>query len=498
MRLAAGSLTKDRDRIPRQRGDGRPPRRTKIVATLGPSSSSPEMVKRLLAAGVDVFRLNASHGKPEEHASRILEIQKASAEVGELRGILLDLQGPKIRLGCFEADRVLLKKGSPFQITTESVLGTEARASTTYPGFCTDVQPGDRVLLADGTVELVVRSTTASCSECEVVREGYISDHKGVNLPGVDVPLPALTLKDKADLDFALKCGIDLVALSFVRRSEDVEQLRELLRAKRSAIPIVAKIETSEAWRRIDEIVRISDGVMIARGDLGIELSLEHVPFMQKAIIEKCRRLGKFVITATQMLESMTWNLSPTRAEVSDVANAIYDGTDALMLSGETAEGEHPERAVEVMSEIACATETRPLSDITQGEEAGNSTYASIIAEAAAMTARRSHVAAIAVFTMTGQSAELIANCRPSIPIFAFTTREEIARQLSVWYAIRPILAPRLLSIDDMVAHMNQRLTQQKEVEVGEDVLFVAGDQPDTPGATNTLKIHRIVRSPLR
>lgn len=496
MRFAAGPLTKDSK--PQDRGERRPPRRTKIIATLGPSSSSPEMVKRLFAAGVDVFRLNASHGTPEEHASRILEIQKTTAELGEPRAILLDLQGPKIRLGCFEADRILLKKGSVFQITTASVLGTETRASTTYPGFCTDVQPGDRVLFADGTVELVVRSTTATCSECEVVREGYISDHKGVNLPGVDVRLPALTLKDKADLDFALKCGIDLVALSFVRRGEDVEQLRELLRAKRSAIPIVAKIETAEAWRRIDEIVRISDGVMIARGDLGIELSLEHVPFMQKTIIEKCRRLGKFVITATQMLESMTWNLSPTRAEVSDVANAIYDGTDALMLSGETAEGEYPERAVEVMSEIACATEGRPLSDAAARVEIVESTLAGIIAEAAALTARRAHVSAIAVFTMTGRSAQLIANCRPSLPIFAFTTREEIARQISVWYAIRPILAPRLVSIDDMVAHMNQRLAQRKEVGVGEDVLFVAGDQPDTPGATNTLKIHRIVGSPLQ
>jgi pyruvate kinase len=493
MRQTAGSPTTD------VQGQGalasrRPSRRrTKIVATLGPSSNSPAMIRRLLTAGVDVFRLNASHGTPEERAAQILEIQKAAAEEREAPAILLDLQGPKIRLGCFERQRVLLKKGATFAITTETVLGTEHEASTTYTGFCADVHPGHRILLADGTVELVVQAKTRDRVDCQVLREGYVSDHKGINLPGVDVRLPALTRKDHEDLALALRCGIDMVALSFVREAQDVHHLRDHLRSKNSDIPIVAKIETSKAWDQIDEIVSASDGVMIARGDLGIELSLEQVPYMQKAIIEKCRRAGKFVITATQMLESMTRNFSPTRAEVSDVANAIYDGTDALMLSGETAEGEFPERSVEVMSEIACATETRPIVAPNLGDE-NEISQPHIIAEAAVLTARRAQAEVIAVFTMTGKSAQLISKYRPRTSIFAFTTGEEVARQLSVWYGVRPVPAPELRSIDAMLLHMNDELLKRREVEVGDHVLLVAGDQPGTPGATNTVKLHRIVR----
>lgn len=486
MKLAAESLSPKSDTRCGLR------HRTKIVATLGPSSSSPEMLKRLLAAGVDVFRLNASHGTREERASLIRGIRKVLAEQGQIRAILLDLQGPKIRLGRFASPSVQLKKGCTFHITAEEVVGTETTASTSYAGFCDDVRPGDRVLLADGTVELVVRRTTSNRAECEVVRGGSVSDHKGVNLPGVDVRLPTLTAKDEADLESALELGTDLVALSFVRRAEDVQRLRQFLRARKSEIPIIAKIETWEAWVRIDDIVGVSDGLMIARGDLGVESSLEEVPHMQKAIIEKGRCCGRFVITATQMLESMIRNSSPTRAEVSDVANAIYDGTDALMLSGETAEGHHPEKAVEVMAEIASATEKRIVPGWSETTEDGDATQASIIADAAVLAARRAGVSAVAVFTMTGRSAQLISKRRPAVPIFAFTTRADIARQLSVCYGVRSMVAPELLSIDDMLRYMNERLAQQREVGAGQRVLFVAGDRPGTPGTTNTLKIHRV------
>ena len=497
MTLAAESLTNEKVKKDRARPGCGHSRRTKIVATVGPASNTPEMLQELVSAGVDVFRLNASHGTRKELAFRIADVRRVSAEQGEIRSILLDLQGPKVRLGCFTKRKVLLKEGSKFQILAAPVVGTESQASTTYPGLCADVHPGDRILLADGTVELVVHSASAECVACEVVRGGYVGDHKGVNLPNVGVRLPALTEKDQADLDCALERGIDLVALSFVRNASDVEGLREQLETKNARIPVIAKIETAEGWRKIDDIVRVSDGVMIARGDLGVELSLENVPHMQKAIIEKCRRFGKFVITATQMLESMTRNPSPTRAEVSDVANAVYDGTDALMLSGETAEGDHPKKAVEVMSEIACVTEGRVLCGTLTKVDDRDPTQAGIIADAAVLAAQRARVKAIAVFTMTGRSAQLIAKERPTVPIFAFTTKGEIARQLSVWYGIRPMVAPRLFSIDEMLGYMSRALAQSREVGAGQEVLFVAGDEPETPGATNTLKIHRIAESVL-
>ena len=322
--------------------------RTKIVATLGPAISGASSLKSMFQAGVNVFRLNTSHGTWDDHLERIASVRAAAVELGIQAGILLDLQGPKIRLGTFQDGQCELQTGDIFSITTEKVQGTAALASTSYAQFAKDVKPGDRVFLADGSVELRVLDTDAVTARCEVVIGGCLSDHKGINLPGVELSTPSLTRKDMEDLQRGLQAGIDFVALSFVRKASDVQRLKLYLEEKDAQIPVIAKIEKPEGWKNLEQILEESDGVMVARGDLGVELALEKVPFIQKRIIELARAKGKFVITATQMLESMIEHSSPTRAEVSDVANAICDGTDAVMLSAETSTGRYPELAAAI------------------------------------------------------------------------------------------------------------------------------------------------------
>src|SRR5580658_3314976 len=333
-------------------------RSTKIVATLGPVSDSRDAVSLLLQAGVDVFRLNASHGTSEARSALISVIRSAAAELEMRPGILLDLQGPKIRLGKFEGGQTYLKEGSRFAITINPVMGTAELASTTYQHLARDVQPGDRILLADGSLELRVIETDGVTVVSEVICGGVVSDRKGINLPGVKLSTPSMTEKDIADLEFGLAHQVDFLALSFVRTADDVAQLRDLLKPHNAKTPIIAKIEKPEAMDNLDAILRLADGVMVARGDLGVETTLEKVPTMQKSIIEKARLQGRYVITATQMLESMIDHPVPTRAEVSDVANAIYDGTDAVMLSAETASGKYPVEAVRRMASIAREVES--------------------------------------------------------------------------------------------------------------------------------------------
>jgi len=470
-------------------------RRTRIVATLGPASNSPEMIRTLLAAGVDVFRLNASHGIQTTGGPLIRTIRECAEAAGTHTAILLDLQGPKIRLGTFPEGPVRLENGDAFTITVEEAAGNRLLACTTYAEFAKDVRVGDRVLLADGTVELVAIRSNGIEVQCQVVRGGMISDRKGINLPGTSVSAPSMTPKDFADLDFGLEQGVDMVALSFVRRAADVIRLRRHMEAKGSTAPIVAKIEKPEAWGRIDEILHVSDGVMVARGDLGVEVALEHVPHIQKGIIDKARQRGRFVITATQMLESMIECAVPTRAEVSDVANAVYDGTDAIMLSAETASGRYPVEAVRTMSEIACATETHAVLLSPPLLEAAHPGHREIIADAACHAAGMAGVKAIAVFTVSGSSAFLIASRRPPVPVFAFTTTAGIARQLSVWYAITPVVAPELHTVDQMLAWMDRALVERGRVAPGQHILFVVGDQPQAPAATNTMKIHAVAVS---
>ena len=464
---------------------------TKIVATLGPSTDAPATLNQLIDAGVGVFRLNASHGGPDDRAARIGAVRAAAHGAGVHAGILLDLQGPKIRLGRFENGGCHLQAGSSFTITTEAVLGTAERASTGYAGFARDVEAGDRILLADGAIELRALASDGVSVRTEVIQGGPIGDHKGINLPGVRLNLPSLTEKDLADLHFGLDLGVDLVALSFVRTADDVRQLRNRLGGR--AVSIVAKIEKPEAWENIESILDVADGVMVARGDLGVETSLEKVPRIQKSIIRRARRKGRFVITATQMLESMIENPTPTRAEVSDVANAIYDGTDAVMLSAETSIGQYPLEAVRFMARIAAEADAsirnKGYQDPPHGPHPSN---AEILADAAHHAARESAAAAIVVFTSRGSSARLVSRYRPPVGVFAITPHDTTARQLSVSYGVIALLAPDVSSTDEMLTQMDRVLTEGGFLQKGELVVFLAGQPVGRPGTTNLMKLHRI------
>jgi pyruvate kinase len=464
---------------------------TKIVATLGPATDGPGILTQLICAGVDVFRLNASHGLQEEHAARVASVRACAREVRKHAGILLDLQGPKIRLGRFENGGCMLETGATFVITTEPAPGTSERASTSYAGFARDVQPGDRILLADGAIELRAIATDDVAVRTEVISGGLISDHKGINLPGVQVSIPSLTEKDLADLHFGLNAGVDMVALSFVRNADDVRQLRDRLGGR--PVSIVAKIEKPQAWDNIDAILDVTDGVMVARGDLGVETALEKVPRIQKSIIRRARRKGRYVITATQMLESMIEHSTPTRAEVSDVANAIYDGTDAVMLSAETSTGKYPVEAVKVMARIAVESEAALRSrGYQEPPHSSDPSNAELLADAAYRAARDSEAAAIVVFTSTGSSACLVSRYRPPVRIFAVTPHDTTARRLAINYGAIPVLAPDVSSTDEMLAQMDRVLTEGGYLQKGQLVVFLAGQPVGRPGTTNLMKLHRV------
>ena len=449
------------------------------------------MIGQLFAAGVDIFRLNASHGTQAEHRARIDRVRALAREAGRYPAVLLDLQGPKIRLETFLSGGCVLPPAGEFTITTETVTGDRGRASTSYKNFARDVKPGDRILLADGAVELRALASDGIAVRTQVVRGGPIRDHQGINLPGAAIRVPCLSDKDLSDLQFGLTAGIDMVALSFVRTQGDVRMLRTEL--KGADIPIIAKIEKPQAWDNIESILDEANGVMVARGDLGVEISLEKVPRIQKSIIRRARRKGRFVITATQMLESMVEHPVPTRAEVSDVANAIYDGTDAVMLSAETSVGKFPAEAVEFMARIAAETEAsirnRGFQEPPPGPEPGN---AEIVADAAYRAAREAKASAVVVFTASGASARLVSRYRPPVPIYAFTPSEVVARQLAINYGITPILAPDAHSFDEMMAQMDRLLVEKGHTNAGDTVVFVAGQPIGRAGTTNLMKLHRV------
>jgi pyruvate kinase len=468
-------------------------RATKIVATLGPSTDSDSVMRSLFEAGVDVFRLNASHGTQDDHGRRIKKVRELAAEYKRHSGILLDLQGPKIRLGTFKDGPQFLKDGSVFTITTEAVEGTADIASTSYPDFARDVKPGDAVLLADGSLQLQVLESNGIAARCRVVCGGMISDRKGINLPGVKVSTPSLSKKDVADAHFGVEQGVDFLALSFVRQARDVLRLRHLLDDVDAKQPIIAKIEKPEGWQNLDTILEECDGVMVARGDLGVEMALEKVPAIQKTIIEKARARGRFVITATQMLESMIENPRPTRAEVSDVANAIHDGTSAIMLSAETSAGKHPIEAVRMMARIACETESSiQRQGFPRAWESPENLMPEIIADAAYHCARTAGVVALAVGTTSGASARLLARYRPPVPIFAFTSNDTVARQLSIVYGVDAIVTTEMTSTDQMLTAMEHALVTTGRVKPGDNIVFVAGQPVGLRGSTNMLKLHRV------
>lgn len=466
---------------------------TKIIATVGPACSDARMIGQLIDAGVNVFRLNASHGSAEEREGWIETIRAESRQRELHIGILLDLQGPKIRLGKFENGQATLVPGADFTITVEEILGNETIASTTYADFARDLKPGDRVLLADGSLELRVLDADGVRARCTVVTGGVIKDNKGINLPGAQLSTPSLTRKDMADLQAGLTKGIDMVAMSFVRRPSDVLRLRLFLEEKGADIPIIAKIEKPEAVETIAEILQESDGVMVARGDLGVEMPMEKVPFIQKSIIEKARRVGKFVITATQMMESMIEKPFPTRAEVSDVANAIYDGTDAVMLSAETSVGKFPVETVRMMVRTAAQAEDSArrhgFRELLNREYV---THAEIVADSAYRAARMSQATAIVVFSASGSSARLVSKFRPPVPIFVFTASEKVARMLSIVYGVQSVVAKETASTDEMMAQMDRTMLERGYVKPRDSVVFVAGQPIGRPGTTNLMKLHRI------
>jgi pyruvate kinase len=464
---------------------------TKIVVTLGPASESLETVKAMMHAGARIFRLNASHGPWADHQRRIETVRLAEKETGQTAAVLLDLQGPKIRLGTFAEGKIRLETGAHFTITTEKVLGDATRASTTYASFAVDVRVGDRVLLNDGAVTLRALENDGVSVKLEVLSGGVTGNQKGINLPGVAVSAPSLTEKDREDLKAGLAVGVDLIALSFVRRGEDIRFLRFLMGDAKT--PVVAKIEKAEALEDIDSILREANGIMVARGDLGVEMSLEAVPPIQKMLIREARSRSRFVITATQMLESMIENANPTRAEVSDVANAIYDGSDAVMLSAETSVGKFPVNAVQYMARIAAEAERdlnrRGFHDTPRLSGASDS---EIVADAAYNAARAADVQAIVVFTTTGYSARLVSRYRPPVRVIAMTESEMQMRRLLVNYAVVPVLSPPVRNTDEMLEQMDSLLVNRGYLQAGSKVVFVAGQPVGRSGSTNLMKLHRV------
>ncbi len=470
--------------------------RTKIVCTIGPASDSEDVLRRMLDAGMDVARLNLSHGTHEEHARRFETLRRLAEGAKRPLAILLDLQGPKIRTGRLACGPVTLAPGRRVTLTTRDMPGSAELISTTYQGLPHDVKAGDRILLDDGLMELRVVAVRGQDVECEVVTGGVLGEHKGINLPGVDISEPSLTEKDREDLEFGLELGVDFIALSFVRRPEDILDLRRILHQRRVDIPVIAKIEKPEAVENLDEILDMSGGVMVARGDLAIETSPELVPMLQKRIIAHAKGARVPVITATQMLESMTQHPRPTRAEASDVANAILDGTDAIMLSAETAVGKYPVESVAMMARIADVAEKTPhvrrrLSPIPRGGPPVG-VFANAAAFVAAETAENLHAKAIIAFTTSGSSARLVSQYRPEVPILAATTTETACRRSALYWGVTPINIPKVDSTDEMIQAADHTALQRGLVRPGDTIVIVAGTPVGSRGTTNLMKMHRV------
>ncbi len=465
-------------------------RRAKIVCTLGPASSSPERLAELVAAGIDVARLNMSHGSQDGHLAAYQCVRAASDAAGHSVGVLVDLQGPKIRLGTFAAGPVRLLAGQEFTITTRDVPGDQHEVGTTYSGLAGDVRAGDRVLVDDGRVVLEVLAVDDSRVRTRVVVGGVVSDHKGLNLPGVKVSVPALTAKDEADLRWALRLQADMIALSFVQGPEDAIPARRIMDEAGVRLPLIAKIEKPQAVGALAEVIEAFDGVMVARGDLGVELPLERVPMVQKRIVEQTRAQAKPVIVATQMLESMISAPRPTRAEASDVANAVLDGADALMLSAETSVGEYPVEAVATMARIIGEAERDPAAPPVLTEEPVSTGGA--IARAAAEVGAAVGARALVAFTMTGETARRLARHRSPIPLLAFTPQPRTRSQLALSWGVETFIVPSTPHTDAMVRQVEEALLDIGRCDKGDKVVIVAGSPPGTPGRTNALRVHRI------
>ena len=469
-------------------------RRTKIIATTGPASTSPEMIRQLIDAGVNVFRLNFSHSSHEAHGEAIREIRKAASELRQPIAILQDLQGPKIRTGeLVNHQPVRLSAGGCVRIAAEGALGTAELISTTYQDLAHDVRPGDTILLDDGRIQLTVRGVKARDVIAEVVVGGVLGERKGMNLPHTPLSAPCLTEKDIADLRFGVSTGVDYIGLSFVEEAGDIERVRREVRAAGADVPIIAKIERAEAISHLEDIVIAADAVMVARGDLGVETSMAEIPLLQKHILAVAGRYGKPDITATQMLETMVANPQPSRAEATDVANAVFDGTDALMLSAETAIGKYPVEAVRTMAEIAVRAE-RHLAEYgkpTKRPPAGRpATVAEATVHAACMAAAEIGARALAVFTLSGRTAGLVAARRPRVPVLAFTPHEQTYRHLTLAWGVLPVRSELVNSPDALIATADRLLRETGLVREGDLVVILTGST-SVPGTTNIMRIHR-------
>jgi pyruvate kinase len=461
------------------------------VCTLGPAVTTPERIRALVDAGMDVARMNLSHGSYDDHEAVYRMVRDAADQSGHGVGIFADLQGPKIRLGRFAAGPVQLVEGAEFTITTRDVLGDVHVSSTTYKGLPGDVSPGDPILIDDGKVRLEVLSVQGSDVHTRVVVAGPVSNNKGINLPGVAVSVPAMSEKDIADLRWALHMTVDFIALSFVRSAADVEDVRRVMQEEGVFLPVIAKIEKPQAIDNIEEIVDAFDGFMVARGDLGVECPLEDVPFLQKQVIEVARRHAKPVIVATQMLESMISSARPTRAEASDVANAVLDGADAVMLSGETSVGEFPIETVRTMARIITSTEDHGLARMAAIDWQPR-TRGGVIAKAAAEVAERVGAKYLVAFTQSGDSARRLSRYRGRIPMLAFTPVPVVRSQLALSWGVETFLGETVEHTDEMVRQVDEHLLRVRRVEEGDLVVIIAGAPPGIPGSTNALRIHRM------
>jgi pyruvate kinase len=469
-------------------------RRAKIVCTLGPATDTYDQIKSLVEAGMDVARLNMSHGSHIDHEDRYRRVRKASDELGHSVGILADHQGPKIRLGRFAEGPVLLERGDVFTITTDDLEGTRHICGTTYKGLAADVRRGERILVDDGRVTLEVTDVEGPRVHTLVIEGGLISDNKGLNLPGVSVSVPALSDKDIDDLKWALRIGADIIALSFVRSGRDAEDVHRVMRDEGRRVPVIAKIEKPQAVDNLEEIVQAFDGIMVARGDLGVEMPLEAVPLVQKRAVKLARRNAKPVIVATQMLESMIDASRPTRAEASDVANAVMDGADAVMLSGETSVGKHPIETVKTMSRIAEAAEEDmlapglpPLTEHNKPRTQGGA-----VARAAAEMGDFLDAKFLVAFTQSGDTARRLSRYRSPIPVLAFTPEPATRSQLNLTWGVETFLAPVTRTTDEMVQQVDEQLLRIGRCQKGDVVVITAGSPPGVSGTTNMVRVHHV------
>jgi pyruvate kinase len=467
------------------------PRRAKIICTIGPACNTEAAMRDLLRLGMDIARLNFSHGTHEDHAHNILRLRRAADRERRTVCILQDLQGPKIRTGKLKGrEPVLLKTGSVVTITPQDIAGTAAHISTTFPDLARELTAGARILLSDGLIELRVRGVRGKDVICDVLNGGLLGEHKGINLPGIALSIPALTEKDRKDLEFGLNHGVDAVALSFVRTAADVSMVKQIIAAHQSDLPVIAKLEKPQAIDHLEEILEVADGVMVARGDLGVEMAPEKVPVIQKHVIRRASAWRKPVITATQMLESMIENPRPTRAEASDVANAVFDGTDAVMLSAETASGQYPRESVSIMSRIVVEAEsnTNDFQFRRRREHRGLS-VAETICESIAHAAEDLPMGAIAVFTETGNTARMISKYRPRVAIYAFTHMEPVVHRMNLYWGVHPVRCRQARSAEQMVTMAEQHLVRQGVLKA-RDVLGVVAGTRQSAGSTNLMRLH--------